>query len=94
MAHCENSIRKLKISRNIKTVDDLITRSDVNDILSEAAQNKADITDIIIISKTSDGLMHYSWAVDDDGKNETLKALGMIEYTKNMILNPPEDEDD
>jgi hypothetical protein len=85
--------RKLKLSRKIKTIDDLFARDNVNDILDEVSKDKKDITDMIILYKTSDGCIHYSYAIDEsDAKEETLKALGLLEYVKNMILFP-ESED-
>jgi hypothetical protein len=80
------SVRKLKLTNRIKTVNDLLTRSDVNDVLDELSKNKSDVTDMIVIYKTSNNLMHYSYAINDNN-NETLRVLGMVEYFKNMILN-------
>lgn len=81
--------RKIKLSRKIKTIDDLISRSDVNDILSNIASQKVDITDIVCIYKTSDGFIQYSYAINEPNTTgEVIKVLGLIEYAKNILLNP------
>jgi hypothetical protein len=86
-----------KLSRKIKTMDDLLTRDDINATLQEVLKCKKDITDIIIIYKDSDGVINQSAAVSEAGewsKDCDLKVLGMLEYVKNMILNPIDDCED
>jgi len=82
------------MSRKIKTLDDLFARDDVNDLLEYLAKDKSDITDIITLYKTSDGVVHYSYAINEQTTmDEVLKALGLVEYVKNMILNPLENKE-
>jgi hypothetical protein len=83
------STRKIKLSRKIKTVDDLLARSDVNDVLTSVAETKPDIIDIICIYQTSDKIIHYSYAIKAEAKDdEQLKALGMLRYVEDMIIHP------
>jgi hypothetical protein len=80
---------KLKLTRKIKTLDDLFARSDVNDTIEQLVSTKKDITDLVMVYKTSDGSIWYSYAIDDaTNQDEMVKVLGLIEYAKNMILNP------
>ncbi len=81
-----SSVRKLKLTNKIKSVNDLLSRSDVNDVLDELSHDKSDITDMIVIYKTSDNKMNYSYALTDND-NEYIQALGMVEYFKSMLLN-------
>jgi len=87
--------RKIELSCQIKAIDDLISRSDVNDVLSSITETKTDIVDILCIYQTSDKVMHYSYAIKaDDKSDEQLKALGMIRYAEDRILHPSNECED
>ena len=73
---------RIKLGR-IKTIDDLFTRSDVNELLEKVIKEKSDICNLVIMWKNSKGIVEY--LVTDNPQTE---IVGLIEFTKNMILNP------
>jgi hypothetical protein len=90
------AVRRIKLSTKIKTMNDILARSDVNDVIEGIVNDKKDITDILIICKLSDNTIHYVYTMNEsdiqnsDIQNSELKTLGLMEYTKNSILNPSE----
>jgi len=82
-----NSARLTKV----KTVNDLLTRDDINGILADMDRRKPNVTDMIIIfyNKKTDT---YGWQITDD----TLAPLAtyLLESTKLDLLSPVDNEDD
>ncbi len=57
-----DSVRKLKSTKlpaKIKTVSDLLSQSDINEVVSNLVENKDKITDIITVYYTKDGTMYF-----------------------------------
>jgi hypothetical protein len=78
-----------KTTRKITTINDVLARDDVNDILEKVNRSKADICDLIVITMPKDG-GYRLWIT-----NETLesKAVYMLEAVKMDILNGNLEED-
>jgi len=50
-----NTVRKLKLTKRVVTVDDILARSDVNATLADFEKCKADVTDLVILYKKANG---------------------------------------
>lgn len=66
-----------RIGDDIKTVDDLLARDDVNQILSEMVKDKKDIKQMIVVWEDDQGVL--GWRVSD---MKMSKMIGMIEMMK------------
>ncbi len=75
--------KKLSKSRKLTTINDVLARDDVNDILEKVNRSKADICDLIVITMPKDG--GYSlWITEETLES---KVVYMLEAVKNDILN-------
>lgn len=50
-----NTARKLKMTKRVVTVDDILARSDVNATLADFEKCKADVTELVIVYKKANG---------------------------------------
>jgi archaellum biogenesis ATPase FlaH len=79
-----NPDRLPKYSRRpVTTVTDILTRDDVNDILSNITKQKDSIKHMIVITIDKEEL--YSWWTTDDTTMST--AIFMLESTKLELFN-------
>jgi hypothetical protein len=69
--------------KSCKTIDDLFTVDDINQMLEDLNSDKADITDCIIIYKRRNGSIN--WEISDETLTST--AVWLLESTKNDVLN-------
>ena len=76
------SCRKIKLTRKIKTINDLLAKSDINSVIEDLLKVKADITDLVIIYK-ADNSIHLL----DQVSTPLTTELGMLEVAKNIMLN-------
>jgi hypothetical protein len=66
-----------RIGDDIKTVDDLLTRDDINQILSETVKVKKDIKRMIVVWEDDQGVL--DWRVSNMRMS---KLIGMMEMVK------------
>lgn len=79
-----------KRKRAITTVNDLLTRDDVNGILAQLEGLKPHITDLIIIGMDRRD-NRYHWMITENTLVST--ATWMLESTKLDLLNSEDDEE-
>jgi hypothetical protein len=82
--------KKLSKSRKLTTINDVLARDDVNDILEKVNRSKADICDLIVITMPKDG-GYRLWITDETPDS---KAVYMLEAVKVDILNGNLENDD
>lgn len=75
----------------VKTINDLLTRDDINGILAEMDKRKPDITDMIIIFYDKEKDI-YGWQVTED--TSAPLATYLLESTKLDLLSPADTEED
>jgi 3-methyladenine DNA glycosylase AlkC len=75
--------------RKAKTLDDLFAQDKINEILNELNETKTNITDIVVFYRTFDNYYH---ARDNDLPK--VKLLGLVEFCKDLVLHPENNEDD
>ncbi len=78
---------KVKRKRRITTVNDILARDDVNDILESLVKNKAGISDLFVITIGRDG--EIFWRYSDNTLPS--KAIMMLEVAKFDILSEDSD---
>ena len=72
-----------KLGKRITTIEDVLARDSVNDILIELNKDKPNISDLIVISVDREGKLYY-----DVTKNTLVPmATWMLEATKLDLLN-------
>ena len=82
------SALKLK-KKKLVTVDDLLTKDEINDVLNIAISKRSVIKDIIILTIDNEDKWHY---IFNDSLTETI-AVFLLEKVKNYILSESEDEE-
>lgn len=75
----------------IKTINDLLTRDDINRILQNLDKRKPDITDMIVIYYNKD-TDTYGWQITADTKN--FFAVGLLTAIIQDLLISEDAEDD
>lgn len=80
---------KTKRTRRITTVEDILARDDVNEILGELNKVKPDISDLIVIYYDKEN-NRWNFKITGDTLSSTL--IWMLEVTKNDILNYDSEE--
>lgn len=74
----------------VKTVNDLLTRDDINGMLADLDKEKPNISDLIVIYLNKDDKRYY-FQITEDTLNAT--ATWMLESTKLDVLNEDLEED-
>ncbi len=70
------------LPKRIKTVNDLLTRSDIATVVSDLVEHQSELKDVITIFVDSKGLLYF-----DLSANSTYKDLiYMIERTKHLLM--------
>ena len=82
-------MQKLKISRRIKTVNDLLARSDVNNTLEDFIKRKVDVVDLMIVYTTAQGEIRMS-----QSGIEPKDMMWMLQKTAQTILREDEDQEE
>ena len=67
--------------RRMKTVNDLLSQDDINQLLYELAEIKPDIKNIVIAYETQDEYIHYRTSSSD-----RLNNLGLLDFARHMLL--------
>lgn len=75
----------------VKTINDLLTRDDVNGILADMNKRKPDVTDMIVIYYNKEGNL-YGWQITDN-THESL-VVWLLESAKKDLMNENYDRED
>lgn len=77
------------LTKHAHTIDDLLTHSDVNEVLENVVKQKADIDEIVIIYKSHKD-EEIRWCAND---LEAKSCLWMLEIVKQNLLNDDDDDE-
>ncbi len=86
--HIVNLVGLKALTKHARTIDDLLTHSDVNEVLENVVAQKSDIDEVLIIYKThKDKQIH--WCASD---LELRECLWMIKIVEQALLNDDEED--
>ena len=70
-----------RIGEDVKTVDDLLARDDINHILSNVIEVKRDMKKLVVVWEDDQGVL--DWRVSD---MKMSKMIGMLEMVKMLVM--------
>jgi hypothetical protein len=74
--------------RKANSLAELFAPAEINAIIEELIGKRENITDLIVFYRTGDNFYHSR-----HNDLPLVKLLGLVEFCKNMELNPQDDED-